>query len=302
MLVNSTVDRFLKPRYVAGAATAFLHLGTAIIIIVFARGATPSVQPAKEITIPVSIVTTDSEAAPSPLKNPTKQPVFERKRQKKRYKRIPSKRRKQNQPPPKTDKSSPTEELLDCSMFDDSSCSPCLADPATCKKCCGKKDTAGPEKSAGNAMKSPSGTPCQGNNCKKGDPCTPEILADMSSSFCPRVRSAVYARVGTIVLSGIGSGTFLSAQIAIAVSPAGHLSLASMLKSSGNTQFDGAVRKAVAASGRVLPPAHLSACVSSRGCVFSVTIGAKKVKSSMSTVNITPMGESPKTPTAKPKE
>ncbi len=296
---NSLLVRLGKPRIVAGTATALLHFGVALFIILFAKSPGEPPPPGTTIKVPVSLVSPQNETTPADPKVPTSsQPTFERKRRPPKYRRVPSKRRHHRQPPPMNVMSAPPDETLDCSMFDDTSCSPCLADAATCKKCCGKKDTAGPPMALTAAMKGEQGTPCQGAGCTKGDPCTPEILSLMAGSFCPKVRRAVYARVGTTVLSGIGAGTFLSAQIAIAVSAAGHLSLASMLKSSGNSAFDAAVRKAVSSSSRVLPPASISSCVSSRGCVFSVTIGAKKVTASMSTVTINPMGVPPMTPEA----
>lgn len=172
----------------------------------------------------------------------------------------------------------------DCSLFDESSCSPCLAEPSVCAKCCSKvkkPGIAGPLTMDASATQAP----CANPPCAKVDPCTPEILAEMASSFCPKVRSAIYGQLGRITL-GISSDTFLSAGISVRVDSAGSVSLAAFIKSSSNQVFDNAVKSAVSKTPRVLPPSRLSSCVVSRGCVFQVTVGAAKVKKSDAVIKI----------------
>ncbi len=174
------------------------------------------------------------------------------------------------------------EEEVDCSMFDESTCNPCLDDPKVCQVCCAKY-----------AKKEiqPSSQPVQGSSqpcpdCRQEDPCTPAALHEMAASFCPKVRASIYSTLGRMRLSGVGPNDYLSSRIAVAVTSSGRLSLAAVLKSSGNSGFDSAVRKAVGKSPPVLPPARISACVVSKGCVFSVTVGARKVKSGKRVIDL----------------
>ncbi|PKN25929.1 MAG: hypothetical protein CVU65_07235 [Deltaproteobacteria bacterium HGW-Deltaproteobacteria-22] len=165
------------------------------------------------------------------------------------------------------------ESVVDCRYMDEAACSPCLADPKICTACCQKSDMDGAGGTDDMAPTSPSGT-CLNPPCAPVDPCPADALSEMTSSFCPKVRAAIYARLGSVRLS-LPEDTELSARIQITVSAAGSLSLAGIVASSGNAQFDAAVRNSVSQAAAVLPPSRIVGCVSSRGCIFPVTIGAK---------------------------
>jgi len=165
------------------------------------------------------------------------------------------------------------ESVVDCRYMDEAACSPCLADPKICTACCQKSDKPGAGGTDDMAPTSPSGT-CLNPPCAPEDPCPADALTEMTSTFCPRVRAAIYARLGTVRLS-LPEDTELSARIQITVSAAGTLSLSGIVASSGNAQFDKAVASSVSQAAAVLPPARIVGCVSARGCIFPVTIGAK---------------------------
>jgi len=163
--------------------------------------------------------------------------------------------------------------VVDCRYMDEAACSPCLADPKICTACCQKSDMEGAGGTDDMAPTSPSGT-CLNPPCAPEDPCSTEALSEMTATFCPKVRAAIYARLGTVRLS-LPEDTELSARIQITVSAAGTLKLSGLVASSGNEQFDNAVRNSVSQAAAVLPPARIVGCVAARGCIFPVTIGAK---------------------------
>ncbi len=170
------------------------------------------------------------------------------------------------------------ESIVDCRFMDEAACSPCLADPKICTACCQKSDKPGAGGTDPTAPSSPAGT-CLHPPCAETDPCPPDALAEMTSSFCPRVRSSIYAKLGTIRLS-VPDDTRLSARIQVTVNAAGTLKLEGLLSSSGHAGFDQAVRDSVARAAAVVPPARILGCVAARGCIFPVTIGADKAPSS----------------------
>jgi len=166
------------------------------------------------------------------------------------------------------------ESIVDCRHMDEAACSPCLADPKICTACCQKSDKPGAGGTDPNAPSSPAGT-CLNPPCAETDPCPPEMLAEMTSSFCPRVRASIYARLGTVRLD-VPEDASLSARIQVSVNAAGVLNLQGLLSSSGNAAFDQAVRDSVSKAAGVVPPARILGCVAARGCIFPVTIGAAK--------------------------
>ena len=171
------------------------------------------------------------------------------------------------------------ESVIDCRHMDETACSPCLAEPKICKACCQASEKPGAGGTDPDVMSSPAGT-CVTPPCAPTDPCSPEVLAEMTSSFCPRVRSSIYAHLGTIRLT-VPEDATLSARIQVTVNATGALKLEGMLSSSGHPAFDQSVRDSVAKAAAVVPPARLLLCVAARGCIFPVTIGANKAPSAV---------------------
>jgi TonB C terminal len=252
----------------------------------------------EKIILPVSIITEPSES-PQIQKNiktskTNEKKIIKNRNRKKKYrkhrysKKIDSKKSLKNKD---LDIAEPEKinNGIDCTLFDEATCSPCLAEPDTCKKCCTKTSNTKIKSSSKISKNLKKG--CENPPCTKKDPCTPNAILLMKTSFCPKVRSSIYLQLGKITLSGVSSRTYLSARVSISVSASGVLSLSSMLKSSNNSNFNSAVKKSIKKSSRVLPPASLSTCVLSRGCVFTVTIGAKPVKKSMSTIKLNRSGK-----------
>lgn len=171
------------------------------------------------------------------------------------------------------------ESVVDCRYMDETACSPCLAEPKICKACCQASEKPGAGGTDADVMSSPVGT-CVTPPCAPTDPCSKEVMAEMTSSFCPRVRSSIYAHLGTIRLT-VPEDATLSARIQVTVNATGALKLEGMLSSSGHPAFDQSVRDSVAKAAAVVPPARLLHCAAARGCIFPVTIGANKAPSAV---------------------
>jgi hypothetical protein len=271
-----------KGQLIAASSALLLHIAVSLLIVFTAKTSNSNTK-IKETRVPVSLVQpltsiTEPTLSKSPISKYKKTPVKKRKHKKRRD---PSKKpvKKSVVPdPPET-----VADTLDCSMFDEASCSPCLSDETTCKKCCSKKETPGTNPTNPVAK---SDVACVGKSCTPKDPCTPDILKEMGSSFCPKVRRSVYAKLGRITISGISPDKPLFARVAVSISGSGVISLVSLRKSSKNSSFISGIKKAISTASRVLPPARITPCVVSRGCQFSVTIGAKRVKKIKSTIKI----------------
>ncbi len=267
----------LLHQFAAGIATGLLHLAFFLAFLVGTSSAGPRA-PLPE-PIPVELIQVEPEprtdkdiAADYGQVDRSRDPVQEpRKVDKPRPVKPDSPVTDQPQPP---ETPAVAESRVDCRYMDEAACSPCLADPKVCIACCRKSEKPGAGGTDPKAPSSPAGT-CLEPPCAPEDPCSPDILSEMASSFCPRVRSAIYSRLGTVRLSSIPPDTELSARISVTVSATGTLSLSALLSSSGNAQFDSAIRSSVGEAAAVLPPARLAACVSTRGCAFPVTIGAR---------------------------
>ncbi|MDA3864821.1 MAG: TonB C-terminal domain-containing protein [Deltaproteobacteria bacterium] len=283
---------FLKKNFnhlLSGSITIILHLIAGFLLANSVAGSTPVTEAKKpEKPLPVSLV--------SPEINPPVQEVKVAKKTKlnKKTRKTRTSKTKKHQVVKKDGanelekKEDEKEEKIDdsgvdCSLFDEASCSPCLAAPEVCKVCCKIEEKKEVKESTRTITNQ---STCENPPCDKKDPCTSEALAIMSSSFCPKVRSSVYSRLGRITLRGVGNNKFLAARISVSVSSTGSISLSSFLKSSGNGKFDAAIRKAVKGASRVLPPTKITACVTTRGCIFNVTIGARKVDNSKSTIKL----------------
>ncbi|MGM0596591.1 MAG: TonB C-terminal domain-containing protein [Myxococcota bacterium] len=280
---------FLKKNFnhlLSGSITIILHLIAGLLLANSVAKSTPATETRQDKPLPVSLV--------SPETNPPVQEVKVEKKtklKKKTRKTRTSKTKKhqvvkkdgardlKKQEDEKQEKED--DSGVDCSLFDEASCSPCLAAPEVCKVCCEKEKEDEVKESTRTVTNQ---STCENPPCDKKDPCTSEALAIMSSSFCPKVRSSVYSRLGRITLRGVSNNQFLAARISVSVSSTGSISLSSFLKSSGNGKFDAAIRKAVKDANRVLPPTKITACVTTRGCIFNVTIGARKVDNSKSTI------------------
>jgi len=257
----------------AVAATTTLHVFFVLAFWLGSRGGAPVQPPPKPI--PVELIHPEDPkdiAAAAGRVRPQRRAVTPQERPAETSPMRPDDPTRPVDPSPMATPPVP-ESVVDCRYMDEAACSPCLADPKICTACCQKSDMDGAGGTDTMAPTSPSGT-CLNPPCAPEDPCPPEALSEMTSTFCPKVRAAIYARLGTVRLA-IPEDSELSARIQVTVSPAGTLKLAGLLASSGDSRFDGAVRDSVSSAGAVLPPARIVGCVSARGCIFPVTIGAK---------------------------
>ncbi len=258
----------------AAAATAGLHVVFVLALWLGSRGGAPVTPPPKPIAVELvrEEIPQDIAATAGRVRQ-QRQNVTPRETPKDPTPRKPDPTRRAPDETASMDAPAAPESPVDCRHMDDTACSPCLEDPKVCAACCRKSDMDGAGGAETMGPTSPAGT-CLDPPCAPEDPCPPEALNEMTATFCPKVRAAIYARLGTVRLA-LPEDAELSARIQVTVTAAGTLKLAALLSSSGNTQFDGAVRDSVSSAAAVLPPARVVGCVSARGCIFPVTIGAK---------------------------
>ncbi|MBN2724551.1 MAG: TonB C-terminal domain-containing protein [Deltaproteobacteria bacterium] len=281
-MTASVLDRPKYEHLTSAVIAIAIHILAVLWMILFSSAEKKPKNPI-ENPLPVSIITErEPENLPSPEKTEKTEKIKKEKKIIKHNPRPTITRKTHKKNPEKM----PHAEDTDCSLFDESSCSPCLAEAKICAKCCSKNtdDSKGtPGETNNNTTEKKSG--CPNPPCEKEDPCTAQALTEMKSTFCPGVRQAVYSQLGRITLS-FGGDTFLAATISVRVDSSGSVRLHGFLKKSGNTTFDNAIQKAVSRTLRVLPSSRVSACAVSRGCVFPVTIGARKVKKTESIIKL----------------